>query len=218
MSVPESALGPTRRAEKYHPLKIILLQGNLLAERVDAIVNPANESLLGGGGLDGMIHGFAGPELLKECETLNGCETGNAKITKGYRLPASHVIHAVGPIYPDRPTDRYSEYFTEYLKASPTRRQEIEQLFQKDVEKARELLLSVHKNILRVAQENGLKRISIPAISTGIFGYPTEDASKVAHQAVFEYLRDYGEGSLEEIRFVLYETEKYNLYEKAFSS
>src|SRR3989344_4890188 len=133
ISVPESALGPIGRAEKHHPLKITLLQGNLLAERVDAIVNPANESLLGGGGLDGMIHSAAGSQLLDECETLNGCETGNAKITKGYRLPATNVIHAVGPIYPDPPSDKYSKHYDEYSIASPARKQEIEELYQRDV-------------------------------------------------------------------------------------
>ena len=156
--------------------------------------------------------------LDEECIKLGGCPTGEAKITKGYNLPAKHIIHAVGPIYPDPPTDEYSKWYEEYQTAGPTRRTEIEDEYRTACATAKELLLRVHKNVFRVARENQLKTISIPAISTGIFNYPTEEAAQVAKQALFEDLRDNEEGSLEEIQFVLWETEKYELYEKAFAS
>lgn len=221
MLVKPEAFGAIRSGEFTHPLRVTILQGNLLTEQVDAIINPANESLRGGEGLDGMIHRAAlvkGEDKLdEECAKLGGCPTGEAKITKGYALPAAHIIHAVGPIYPDKIDDKWGHY-SEWLKTPlESRRREIETQRDKDVEKARELLLKVHKSIMRIARENNLKTISIPAISTGIFGYPTEEAAEIAKQALFEDLRDNGEGSLEEIRFVLWETEKYELYEKAFS-
>jgi len=163
--LPASALGPTRQGEQIHPLKIVLLQGNLITQNVDAIVNAANESLLGGGGIDGQVHRAAGSKLYEECKKLGGCETGNAKITNGYNLTAKYVIHAVGPIYPDDPQDV------------------------KGQKEAARLLESVYQNILRVAKENGLKSIAIPAISTGIFGYPTEDAAKIARDTVMADLQ-----------------------------
>jgi len=220
-TVSPEAFGPVKSGEFTHPLRITILQGNLLTQKVDAIINPAKESLRGGEGLDGMIHRAAlvnGVDKLdEECITLGGCEIGNAKITKGYSLPASHIIHAVGPIYPDKLDDKWGHY-NEWLKTPlESRKREIEKERKRDCIEARELLLQVHKNILRVARENKLKTIAIPAISTGIFGYPPEEAAYIAQQAVFEDLRDNGEGTLEEIRFVLFEIEKYELYEKAFS-
>jgi O-acetyl-ADP-ribose deacetylase (regulator of RNase III) len=139
--------------------RVRLVVGDLTALPVDAIVNAANESLLGGGGVDGTIHAKAGPELLEECREIGGCPTGQVRITGGYRLPARHVIHAVGPIYYDGSRGEAA------------------------------LLRSCYVEALKLAAEHGLATLAFPCISTGIFGYPKEEACEIAVEAVTGWVR-----------------------------
>lgn len=140
--------------------RIVIQQADITTLGVDAIVNAANQSLLGGGGVDGAIHRAAGPDLLRECRALGGCPTGQARVTKGYRLPARFVIHAVGPRYRD---GKHGE---------PTK------------------LASCHRDSLRLAVANDIKTIAFPAISCGIYGYPPPDAARIAIGAVADALAE----------------------------
>ena len=139
--------------------KLEAMQANIVTLDVDAIVNAANTTLLGGGGVDGAIHRAAGPDLLAECRTLGGCRTGEARITRGYGLPARHVIHTAGPVYRD---GRHGEP---------------------------DLLASCYRSSLALAAENGVRTIAFPAISCGVYGYPLEDAVAIAVRECAEGLK-----------------------------
>jgi O-acetyl-ADP-ribose deacetylase len=141
--------------------RITLLQDDITQLQVDAIVNAANSSLLGGEGVDGAIHRAAGPELLKECRALGGCEVGEAKITQGYNLPAKYVIHTVGPVYRGGNTGEH------------------------------EALASCYWNSLKLAFDNNLDSIAFPAISCGVYGYPVNQASMIACVAVKGFLSEH---------------------------
>ncbi len=143
--------------------RIKLIQADITTLKVDAIVNAANSSLLGGGGVDGAIHRAAGNGLLEECRTLGGCKAGESKITRGYNLPAAYVIHTVGPVW------------HEGQKGEA------------------ELLRNCYLNSLKLASENDLKSIAFPGISTGIYGYPKREAAEIAVKTVSMYLKEHKE-------------------------
>lgn len=168
---------------KSHPQELLthlqLIKTDITKLQVDAIVNAANTSLLGGGGVDGAIHRAAGQELLAECRTLGGCPTGQAKMTKGYNLPAKYVIHTVGPVYHGKKEDA-------------------------------ELLASCYRSALALAGEQGLKSVAFPAISTGVYGYPLEEAAPIAIHTVLDELGKYR--SIEKVVFALFSDQALKVY------
>jgi len=165
--------------------KLEVRQGDITRCQVDAIVNAANRSLLGGGGVDGAIHRAAGPGLLAECRTLGGCPTGEARITRGYDLPARYVIHTVGPVYRGRPEDRT-------------------------------LLAACYRNSLQLAAGKGITSIAFPAISCGVYGYPIEEACKIALGATIEFLS--AKPAMDKVVFMLFSEKDFRVYEKYLQS
>ncbi|MCK4579118.1 MAG: O-acetyl-ADP-ribose deacetylase [Candidatus Marinimicrobia bacterium] len=162
--------------------QIFLIQGDIIAQDTDVIVNAANITLLGGGGVDGAIHKAAGPGLLQECSMIGGCATGEAVITKGYNLKAKRVIHTVGPIWRGGYGDEA------------------------------ESLASCYRNALRLAVSNGLKTISLPALSVGQYGFPIDQATPIAVATVMEFLAD--DPPVSEIRFVCFTLNIATVYEQ----
>lgn len=159
---------------------ITLTKADITTLPVDAIVNAANTSLLGGGGVDGAIHRAAGRDLLEECKTLNGCQTGMVKITRGYNLPAKYIIHAVGPRWRGGTKNEAA------------------------------LLASCYQESLQLADTHHLKSIAFPAISCGIYGYPINEAVRIAVNTVKQYLQ--GNTQIEEVTFVCFDDAIYNAY------
>ncbi len=157
-----------------------IIKGDITKQEVDAIVNAANPRLTPGGGVSGAIHRAAGKELWEECKKLGGCRTGEAKITKGYKLKAKYVIHTVGPVY-------------------------------KSPEDAK-LLASCYINSLKLALEHRIESIAFPAISTGIYGYPMEEAAKVAIKTIINFLKENEKPKL--VRLVLYDNEAYEIHKR----
>lgn len=174
----------TLAGERTAPLenKILFDIGDITKMDIECIVNAANSSLLGGGGVDGAIHRAAGKELLEECRELHGCKTGQAKITKGYRLKAKHIIHTVGPVYHGKESDA-------------------------------QMLAACYQNSLELARQNNIHSIAFPAISTGIYGYPKEEAATIALAVAAGWIathKDYGMV----IVFSCFDRETYDIYQK----
>jgi len=160
--------------------RIEVVEGDITGQRVDAVVNAANESLLGGGGVDGAIHRAAGPGLLEECRALGGCPTGEARITKGYHLPAKWVIHTVGPVW----------------RGGQNREDE--------------LLASCYRNCFRVVEECDIKTVAFPAISTGVYGFPLDRATRIALRETKAFLSR--NISVEKVVFVCFGQRAYRCY------
>jgi O-acetyl-ADP-ribose deacetylase len=165
--------------------RMLVVQGDITEQAVDAIVNAANERLLRGGGVDGAIHRAAGPDLQEECRKIGGCPTGEARITKGYRLPARHVIHTVGPVWRGGAGGEADQ------------------------------LASCYRRSLEVAVEHGVGTIAFPGISTGIYGYPLEDATRIAITTVAACLAEMP--TIEEVRFVTFGDEATEVAERVLA-
>lgn len=165
----------------YKNTRIKIIQGDITEMAVDAIVNAANNTLLGGGGVDGAIHRAGGPIILEQCKKIGGCPTGEARITTAGNMPSKYVIHTVGPVYKggNRNEDK--------------------------------LLYNAYYNSMKLAREYGLKTIAFPAISTGVYGYPKDEACSIAIKAVMDFIDRVG--GIEEVYFVLFSKNDYDLYE-----
>jgi O-acetyl-ADP-ribose deacetylase (regulator of RNase III) len=162
--------------------RIEIIRGDITRVQADAIVNAANSTLLGGGGVDGAIHRAAGPRLLEECRKLNGCPPGEAKITRGYDLPAGFVIHTVGPVWQGGNAGEPG------------------------------ILASCYHNSLQLAESKNIKSIAFPSISTGVYGYPKQQAAQAAIAAVKKYLGN--STVIEKVLFVVFDEENYDIYKK----
>ena len=156
------------------------MQGDITRLNVDVIVNAANSTLLGGGGVDGAIHRAAGPELYEACKKLNGCKAGEAKITSGFHLPAKYIIHTVGPIWSGGSQNE------------------------------NEILASCYRESLKLASENNIKTIAFPAISTGVYSFPSEQAAEIAIHEVNKYLESHPE--IEKVFFICFDEKTYQVY------
>lgn len=167
---------------KINNATLELVEGDITRQDVDAIVNAANSSLLGGGGVDGAIHRAAGPELLAECRTLGGCRTGSAKITRGYNLKAKYVIHTVGPVYHDGAHNEPAQ------------------------------LESAYRTGLDLASQYQCASVAFPAISTGVYGYPMQDAARIAFRTIMDYLAAHSEIKL--VRYVLYDARAFETHRR----
>lgn len=179
----QEASAPVAGASPVHNDRIALHHGDITKLRVGAIVNAANKSLLGGGGVDGAIHRAAGRGLLAECRTLNGCETGSAKITDAYDLPCKKIIHTVGPVYNELDPDR-----------------------------SKRALQGCYQSSLQVAVQNSLKSIAFSGISTGVYGYPSNDACAVACDTVRKFLESEDGKKIDKVVFVTFEEKDARAY------
>lgn len=164
--------------------RIIVVEGDITAQDVDAVVNAANESLLGGGGVDGAIHRAAGPGLVEECRRIGGCPTGQARITGGHKLKARYVIHTVGPVWRGGGNGEDA------------------------------LLASCYRESLRLAREHGLRRVAFPAISTGVYGFPIERASRIALRVILDFLAS--EESAPRVVLTCFSEQDLDVYRQAF--
>jgi len=173
---------------QFNQTTLRLKKGDITRCEVDAVVNAANESLLGGGGVDGAIHRAAGPELLAACRLLNGCRTGDAKLSPGFRLKAAHVIHTVGPVWRG---GNHGEA---------------------------DFLASCYQKSLELADANGIRTLAFPAISTGIYGYPLDQATSIAVGTVRKYLENHPQTIITEITFVCFDDATLYAYGQAFEA
>lgn len=176
------------REKTTYDRRMSVTMGDITTLTVDAIVNAANATLLGGGGVDGAIHRKAGPDLLKECRTLHGCATGEAKVTSGYHLPAEYVIHTVGPVWHGGKS------------------------------KEDDLLASCYRNSLHAAEKIGAKTIAFPAISTGVYHFPLERATLIAVRTVHEVLQQIDHDTIGKVLFVCFSKEAYDIYRRILST